>query len=170
MGHLGQVLSFVRVLARSVWSTDVKLDPGGGALKTGTHFGPAGDDAHPLPGDTLIAIQTPRAGRADVVGYVDTVNPPKAEAGEKRVYARDASGAVVVEVWLKNTGEATIVNSSGYLTLQPSGQILANGARITTGGDVITAGGVSLDNHFHQQAADGAGDSQQDTTAPTATE
>lgn len=45
--------------------------------------------------------------------------------------------------------EARIQNDSGYFLLKESGEVEINGARITTGGDVITASGISLDNHVH---------------------
>ncbi len=45
--------------------------------------------------------------------------------------------------------EARIQNSNGYFLLKESGEIEMNGARITTSGDVITASGISLDNHVH---------------------
>ena len=51
----------------------------------------------------------------------------------------------------------------------PSGFDL-NGAKITSGGDVITASGVSLDGHPHDQAVDSGGNSQEPTAPPTPTE
>jgi len=60
-------------------------------------------------------------GKESIVGYADTINEPKALAGDKRIYARDSSGAVVVEVWLKNTGEAEISNANGSVFLRPDG-------------------------------------------------
>lgn len=71
---------------------------------------------------------------------------------------------------IKPSGEVTTTNGAGYITLQAGGDVEVNGATITTGGDVVTASGVSLDNHPHSQGVDSGGDSQQPTDPPTATE
>ena len=63
-----------------------------------------------------------------------------------------------------------ITLSDGKVTgVAPSGFDL-NGAKITPDGDVITASGVSLDNHPHNQAADSGGNTQEPTDPPTPTE
>lgn len=167
---LARLLSFVRTRANSAQVSDVKVDPGGGANVTAQHFAPAGDDSHPLPGDYVALTGASGTGRANAVGYIDPANEQKAAAGEKRVYARSADGAPMVEVWLKNDGSAIIQNSAGVFTLQPDGEFNINGARITTGGDVITAAGVSLNNHPHSQGVDSDNNSQAATNPPTPTE
>lgn len=171
MGRIGQILSFTRALIGATKTSDVKIDRGGGDTRTPQHFSDAGDDSYPLAGDYAQTVDQAGSGRDSVVGYVDPKNEQKANAGEKRIYARDAnSGATVVEVWLKNDGTATIFNNLGVITLQPDGEVNINGARITTGGDVITASGVSLANHPHSQGADSDGDAEVPTDPPTATE
>ena len=45
--------------------------------------------------------------------------------------------------------------------------ITANGAQITEDGDVVTAAGVSLNNHVHAQGVDSDGNTQQPTEPPT---
>lgn len=166
MGLIGRILSFVRAERNGAQVSDVKTDPGGGPNVTAEHFAPAGDDSHPLASDYVYAAPSPQRGRYAAVGYVDPKNPPKAQPGEKRIYARDADGTVVVEVWLQNDGTATLVNGEGSVTLAPDGAIkgvngagqfeleaagdfVANGATMTTDGDVVTSDGISLRTHVH---------------------
>ncbi len=171
MGRVAKILSFIRSAVNGAKVTDVKTDTGGGANITAQHFADAGDDAFPLVTDYALTMDVSGSGKEAVTGYLDPINTPKATAGDKRIYARDAStGLVVVEVWLKSDSSAIINNKNGIITLQADGEINANGARITPDGDVITASGVSLDNHPHNQGNDSDGDSQQATDAPTATE
>ena len=73
-----------------------------------------------------------------------------------------------VTLELTALGAGSIVNSAGFLELEAGGDVVANGAKITTGGDVITAAGISLDNHTHAQGSDSAGNTQAETEAPTA--
>lgn len=188
MGRIARVISFLRGERNGAKVSDVKTDAGGGANVTAEHFQPAGDDAFPLDSDYVIINPVAGTGREVVTGYLDPLNAPKANAGDKRIYARDASdGSVVVEVWLKNDGTAIVSNSNGSFTLSPDGSIkglngagvfelevggdfVANGAKMTTSGDVVTASGVSLDNHPHAQPNDSGGNTEQPTSAPTPTE
>lgn len=166
MGRIAKLLSFVRGEKNGAKVSDVKADPGGGANVTAQHFASPGDDSHPLPGDYVAMAGARGTGRENAVGYIDPTNEPKAGPGEKRIYARDENGAVVVEVWLKNDGTATLVNAEGSVTLAPSGSIkgvngggqfelqaggdfVANGATMTTDGDVVTSDGISLRTHVH---------------------
>jgi hypothetical protein len=55
MGLIAKLLSFVRVERNGAKINDVKVDPGGGPNITAEHFAPIGDDAHPLPGDFVVA-------------------------------------------------------------------------------------------------------------------
>lgn len=145
MGWINKVLAFTRVTRNDAKISDVKIDPGGGPVITAEHYGPAGDDAHPLTTDYVLAVGTPRTGGAAVAGYIDPINTPKAQPGDKRIYARDSdTGATVVEVWLKNDGTATVFNASGSITLRPDG-----GAIITTPGSTFDAkadGSIKGDN------------------------
>lgn len=168
MGRVVQLLSFTRAERNGMTVSDVKSDPGGGANVTAEHTAAPGDDSHPLAGDYAVVGNAAGTGRQSVVGYYDPVNAPKSGPGEKRIYARDSSGAMIVEVWLKNTGEVLITNGAGTFTLESGGGFNINGARITTGGDVITAAGVSLDGHTHNQGADSDGNGQQATNPPNA--
>lgn len=124
MGRIAKLLSFVRVTRNGAKLSDVKVDPGGGPNVTAEHFAAAGDDSNPLPGDYVALNADSGSGRESAIGYLDPLNEPKALPGDKRIYARDEDGVVIVEVWLKNTGEATIVNENGSVTLRPDGSVI----------------------------------------------
>lgn len=121
MGRIARLLSFVRVTRRGAKVSDVKVNPGGTPNVTAEHFSAPGDDSHPLPGDYVALNDGSGTGREDALGYLDTLNDPKALAGDKRIYARDSAGVAVVDVWLKNTGEAITANENGSVTLRPDG-------------------------------------------------
>lgn len=66
-------------------------------------------------------------------------------------------------------GDTRIEIDDGIVTgTAPSGFFL-NGAEITPGGNVITASGVSVDDHPHNQGNDSDGNSQVATNPPTPT-
>lgn len=122
-GLIGLLLSFTRsILPGGARVSDAKIDPGGGANTTAQHFSTPGDDSVPLPGDYVLAMPGQRAGTSNVVGYLEPKTEPVAGPGEKRIYARDALGAVVVEIHLKSSGEAIIFNSAVSMTLKSSGE------------------------------------------------
>lgn len=168
MGRVVKILSFMRARRNGMAVSDVKCDPGGGANVTAEHTAPAGDDSHPLPGDYAVVSDASGTGRQSTVGYFDPLNAPKAGPGEKRIYARNASGSAVVELWLKNSGEVIISNGSGTFTLEPGGTFNINGLKITPDGNATTASGVSLSGHTHNQGADSDGNSQATTNPPNA--
>lgn len=145
MGRIGVLLSFSRVERNSAKISDVKIDPGGGPNITAEHFAPAGDDSFPLTTDYIVTNEIPRTGGETVVGYVDPINTPKATAGDKRIYARDAnSGANVNEVWLKNDGSVLVSNDNGSVLLRADG-----GSVITTPASTFDAaanGSIKGDN------------------------
>lgn len=121
MGRIAKLLSFVRLTRNEAKVNDVKVDPGGGPNVTAEHFAAPGDDSHPLPGDYVALNTDSGSGRESAIGYLDPLNEPKAQPGDKRIYARDEDGVVIVEIWLKNTGEATVLNENGSVTLRPDG-------------------------------------------------
>lgn len=144
MGRIAKLLSFLRVTRNGAQISDAKVNPGGGPNITAQHFSAPGDDSHPIPGDYVSMSADSGSGRESAVGYVDSLNTPKAQPGDKRIYARDGDGAVIVEVWLKNTGEATILNTNGTVTLRPDG-----GSIITTPLSTLDAkadGSIKADN------------------------
>lgn len=166
MGRIGRVLSWVA----GVISGDVKNDPGGGALLQSKLAQDGGADCPPLPDDYVITVESQGTGETVAVGVVDGHNALSALPGERRTYARNAAGEIVVTFHEKRDGSARLSNASGHFELQADGEVNINGVRITPGGDVITPNGVSLRNHPHNQGADSDGDAQVATNAPTATE
>lgn len=137
---------------------DIKSDRGSGDNVTAQHFSAPGDDALPLPGDYNALSGATGTGRQTSVGYRDGKNEGKAAPGEKRIYARDAEGVLVCEVWLKNTGEVEIS------TVASGADVIINGVRIPAdGSDIILATGKSLMHHKHPQGNDSNGSAEQDT-------
>lgn len=143
MGRIGKVLSWV---AKAL-TGDVRHDVGGGSVHNSQLFSDSGTDAPPMAADYVYAGETQSRNRSAVVGSVDGKNASEATPGERRTYARDTAGAIVVTLHLKANGSARLFNGNGYIELKANGEIEANGAKITTDGDVVTADGVSLNNH-----------------------
>lgn len=108
MGLIATLLSFVRGSVDDAQVADVAIDPGGGASVTAQHFGPAGDDAQPLPGDFVATIDGTGSGAQTAVAYLDPANAGVAAAGEKRIYSRDADGVPIAVVWLRSDGTIEI--------------------------------------------------------------
>lgn len=128
MGLIARLLSFTRAQRNAAYVSDAKVDPGGGANLSAPHFSAPGDDSQPLPGDYVFAVPAKRSGSAAAVGYLDPVNEPKAGPGDKRVYARNADGAIVGELWLKSSGDIELTNGAATLTLKASGAVELKGA------------------------------------------
>ncbi len=155
MGLVTIVLSTVREIRNKVSQLDVKGDPAGNTPLTSVSFQPAGDDANPLPDDFDHRDETQGNGVYSVLGFVDPVNPGITAPGEKRIYARDASGAIVSSIHLKNDGTVVVTSTA---------DVSINGAIIGTDGNVTTAGGADLDAlqaefdaHVHGGVTTGAG-------------
>lgn len=190
MGLIGRVLSFIHTSRNGAQVSDTKLDPGGGPNITAAHFAPPGDDSYPLTTDYVCTTPLPQNGRQAAVGYVDPLNTPQTQPGEKRIYARDAAGAVIVDIWLKTTGEAAMANAAGSVTLRADGSILGQNAagsfELQVGGNFVVNGviiapdgsitapaaisapsmmanGKELAAHTHSQANDSGGNTEQDT-------
>ena len=137
---------------------DVKVGLGNDNNVTAKHFNAPGDDSHPLPEDYCALSPSTGTGRQAAVGYIDYSNKSKAAPGEKRTYARNASGEVVCEMWMKNDGSINV-------STQASGaDVIINGVRIPAdGSDIILANGRSVMKHQHPQANDSGGSSEQNT-------
>lgn len=145
MGRLAKLLSFVRVTRNEAKLSDVKVNPGGGPNITAEHFADAGDDSHPLVTDYVALNTDSGSGRETAIGYLDPLNEPKAQPGDKRIYGRDAeSGAVVVEVWLKNDGTAIVSNDNGSVVLRPDGGTVTTTPESTF--DAAADGSIKGDN------------------------
>jgi hypothetical protein len=180
VGRIGKVISWtVRAL-----TGDVRHDVGGGSVHNSQLFSDSGTDAPPLPEDYVYAGETQSRNRSAVVGSVDGKNASEAAPGERRTYARDTAGAVVVTlhmkadgsarlfngngyIELKADGEIDMANGAGYMKLKADGEVEANGAKITTGGDVVTAAGVSLDGHKHVAGSELIGNQGSPVTGKT---
>lgn len=143
MGLIGRLLSFTRGTRKGAEVGLSKVNPGGGYIVTCEHFGAPGDDGQPLPGDYVVTVSVPRTGVPAAVGYLDPVNAGQAGPGERRLYARNSSGAPVVSLWLKADGSITVANENGSLVLQPGGAFVINGVTIDSDGNIDTAGNIT---------------------------
>lgn len=123
MGLIARLKKFTRVSRNDVDLSVGEINIGGGDIVTAEHFEDAGSDTHPLVGDYVAAVSIPRSGGKIIVGYFDPKYTPKAELGEKIIYARDEEGALVVELWLKNDGTAVLQNDKGSFELRPDGSM-----------------------------------------------
>jgi hypothetical protein len=163
VGRIGKVLSWtVKAL-----TGDVRHDVGGGSVHNSQLFSDSGTDAPPLPEDYVYAGETQSRNRSAVVGSVDGRNASEAVPGERRTYARDTAGTIAVTLHMKADGSARLFNENGYIELKANGEVEANGAKITTGGDVVTAAGVSLDGHKHVAGSELIGNQGSPVTGKT---
>lgn len=144
MGWIARVLSSARRTVNGTPTVDVKSDPGGGANVTPSLYLPPGDDARPLAGDYEYLGATPRTGGWATLGFQDAINAGVTAPGEKRIYARDASGTVVAQVYLNNAGALVLSNDTATVTIAAGGSITANDGETTWTMD--GAGGATLDN------------------------
>jgi hypothetical protein len=130
MGVVAKILSITRVLRNGAYITDVKSDPGGGANVTAEHFSSPGDDSHPLNSDYAALGVAMGTGRRSALGYVDPINEPQSEEGDKRIYSRSPETALhVAHVWLKKDATIEASNENGSIFLLPDG-----GSIVTTQG------------------------------------
>lgn len=121
MAVITKLLDFVRATRRGVPQSDAKVDMGGGETVNALHFSIPNSDSRPLPNDYVLASHLRQTGRYASYGYHDPANAKQAQPGEHISYARKSDGAIVCRVWLKNTGEATLYNDAGSITLSPDG-------------------------------------------------
>lgn len=154
MGRIGQLISFVRATVGTAKTSDVKVDRGGGDNRTAQHFSDPGDDSFPLPGDYPALLDQAGTGRDSAVGWVDPKNLQKSTAGDKRIYARDANGDEIVQLWLKSDGTAELSNANGSVVLRPDGGTVTTTPLSTfdTAADGSIAG-TNGNGNFELQAA-----------------
>lgn len=189
-GIIGRVLSSVRTQFKNAAIREVKIDPGGGANLSVPQYAAPGDDAVPLPGDYITAVRTPRSGSVAAVGFLDPVERPDPDAdtwgpGGRRIYSRDATGAITGQVQLypngailiaRGTGQTIFIDGSGNMeALTDAGTVTINGVVIDSSGNValpsgaslssesVVADGVEVAGHIHDQANDSDGDTEQPT-------
>lgn len=124
MGSIARILSFVRVIHNGAKLSDVEVDRGGGAVITAEHVAPPGDDSFPLKTDYVTTTPIDRTGGDVAMGYVDPINEPVAQEGEKRIYGRDpATGAVVNQVHLQANGDILLSNDIASVLIKADGSI-----------------------------------------------
>ena len=156
MGVIGKLLAFVRAPRNGANQSDIKLDTGGGDVLTATFAQGAGDDSVPLPGDYPVSVRIDRAGGLVVVGFVEPDATQTAQAGDRRMYARGANRAEVVQIWLKNDGTLLASNANGSYELRPNG----SHKMISPGGsyELFADGKQRLenDNGSHELRANGS--------------
>ena len=144
MGMISSILSFVRTKIGDSNVTDVKVDPGGSPNKTVQHFSAPGDDSFPVDTDYCYLSDLPARGRAVALGYVDSLNEPVAQKGDKRSYARNEEGVTVSQIWQKNNGDVLVSNDNGSILLRADG-----GSIVTTPGSTFecdSQGNITADN------------------------
>jgi len=107
--------------------TKIKIDGGGGNIKTASLYSSAGDDSLPLSTDHVVAISIAQSGAVVVVGIKNkiTVKP-----GEKKIFSRQANGEIAASIYLKENGVIHGENKFGYFELTETGQFVVNGVVI----------------------------------------
>jgi len=180
MGRLSQLLAFVRRQVDGAFTSEAQIDPGGGASVTALHASVPGDDAHPLPSDTVVSVPCSGSGREVVVGYIDTANEPTSEPGCRRIYARRDDGTIACSLRLLSNGEVFVDNGSGgttILRIDQDGNVHlggASGAALIARADRTDAEIAKLwevlGSHVHAVTVTGSATTQSGTTAVAAVE
>lgn len=159
------VVSFERTTRDGAPVTIIKVDSGDGDPTTHDHWQPAGDDAQPCIGDAVLLVESASgSGEEEIAGYQDITNAGATAAGERRLYARDAGGAIKVSLHLKADGSTVLSNGAGSLILEVDGSVTITGD-LNVNGEVTAkastpAASVGLSTHVH-------GSGTGPTTAPT---
>jgi hypothetical protein len=118
---------------------DVVIDLGGGDVSRVALFGASGDDAPPLPGDYCVEVD------GACVATADPENAGTAVSGERRIYARDSSGNVVAQVYLRGDGTIFVSNGQGEILLQGAKIRLSNGSGFV---ELAASGAVSINGNL----------------------
>lgn len=153
MGRIGRLLQFVRTSRHEAKISDVTVNTGGNVDITAEHYATAGDDSHPLKTDYVALNERDSTGRQDAIGYLDPINDPVAEEGDKRIYARNPEdGLSVNQCWLKSDGTTITSNENGSMTLNPDGSVVitnANGSITLNADGSIKLTTPNGDNDFN---------------------
>lgn len=154
MGLIGTILSFTRrTKSNGVKFSELKIDVGGGDIKTSQNYESAGNDSFPLITDKAIAVEIPRTGGVGVVGYLDPLDNKLAVAGEKRIYSRDpGTGLVIADLFLKADGSIKGNNANGSFELQSGGDFVVNGVTIDTSGNISSSGKITVTGNITTSA------------------
>ena len=173
-GRLGKVSHCSRVKKGDVPTVEVFVELGDDdnpETVTAELLLAPGIDALPLPGDEVVVEETEGSGDTIAQAFADLINEGKADAGEHRIYARDAAGVVACEIWCKADGTVAVksIKDGGKLNL--NGVLIDQQGNITTPGDVkAMAGtpdaplpGVTLSKHLHPTGVGPSGPPQTGT-------
>lgn len=154
MGRIGNILEIKQTSSEGVESTDIKLDVGGGENITAPQAGPAGIDATPLETDLAITSSSPGDSGENVVGYVDPKNASKGDG--VYLYARDASGAPIADIWVKTDGSVVITTQGVTIEATAAGAAEISN---TAGGKVelLPTGAVFMRNNLGFAGVDASG-------------
>jgi hypothetical protein len=146
----GEVLGSETRVEQGAQVTYIKVDRGGGDVEEIQHLDSPGDDSLPLPGDFAASVELGKSGSRHATGYHDPKTEKKSGEGERRLYARDSSGNVVAEVWLKSDGTVhvevlkagatvEIINDGGAVRIQSRDINLGptGGRRVACEGDIV---------------------------------
>lgn len=164
MGERGVVKKVERVKHGVDVTVDLSDDDEN--LTTAEHYTPPGLDVLPLPGDEVVVEEADGQGEGTAIAYQDLKNPGKAAPGEWRHYARDSSGKVVCEVWLKGDGTVAI-KADGPLDYNDGAFVVDKEGNATFKGEVTAMAGtpaeVKLSTHLHPTAMGPSGPPQPGT-------
>jgi hypothetical protein len=151
VGRVAEVIDSTRVEDEGAKLTEVTIDGGGGNNFTAQLSLPPGEDSLPLDGDYAFIDESDDATETYAAGFFDPKLEPKAEKGEKRLFARSALGVVVGEVFFKRDGTVTIKNQGGTWEMAPNGDVTLSG-NLKVLGEVTAkaeSAPVNLSTHLH---------------------
>lgn len=127
----------------------VRSSLGANQVRVGVLAQPSGEDSVPLSTDKMILVPTERAGIYAAVAAVDTGNDPLALPGEKRLYARNASGEVVAYLWLRNDGRMGLVNEHGVdISVMGDSLSLTAPGGVVCQNDLTVNGGLDIQGNL----------------------
>lgn len=119
MGRLARLLAVLTTIKNGVSVPESKVELTKGENSIMEQYGPPGDDSRPIAGDLVYTSTKEGTGSRVALGYIDQVNAPTAQEGEKRLYSRDSAGVPIATIWLKNDGTIEMGNTveASLLTL-----------------------------------------------------
>ena len=127
----------------------LSVDLGGGDRAEVEWFG---SDSPPATGDVVLVLEHTRSGELVAIGANDGAVTQSAQ-GERRWYARDASGVVMATLWLRGDGSIEMSNAAGSIKLGADGTVAINGATIDALGNLaatsVAGTSADLDAHTH---------------------
>lgn len=134
MGFIASVVAFARETVNGTSVPTTRIDAGGGNDSTAGHWASPGDDSPPLPADDAFCVDGGGTGRSGAVGYQDPKNAGRALPGERLLYARDQSGEIVLEIYMKNSGELLIESTAGRdITIKTTGTCILDAPDVRLG-------------------------------------